>query len=45
MRTAPNSLLLARSSLDGCNAVIETFRWVHVGVGRKNENARPEDLN
>jgi hypothetical protein len=36
---------LRRSSLDRCNALIETFGCVHVGVGRKNKNARPEDLN
>jgi hypothetical protein len=39
------SLLLERSSPDRSNAVGETFWYVYVAIGRKNENARPKHLN
>ena len=43
--TARGSLLLERSSLDGCNAVGEFFWYVRVAIVRKNENSRSKDLN
>jgi hypothetical protein len=38
-------LLLERSSPDRCNAAGESFWYVRVAVCRKNENARPKNLN